>query len=89
MGSTMITKLAVPTIHLNGTSKEVLLEDYCNAIHALHEAGSALAKAYPNARDYYPQGNGAINAAMDQHDDRMNRLRGIIKELEVIAEAVS
>jgi hypothetical protein len=88
MGVLMI-KLAVPTIHLNGTAKSDLLEAYCEAIHALHQAGTAMAKTYPNGRDYYPQGATALNQAMDQHDDRMNRLRGIIKELEVIAEAVS
>lgn len=80
--------LAIPTIHLNGTSREALLEGYCEAVHALHEAGRKLAAAAPNGRDYYPQAAGAINVAMDQHEARMTKLREIITELETIAEAL-
>lgn len=78
------SRVQAPTIHLNGTSKEALVEGYRNAIHALHEAGRELAKTYPNGRDYYPQGEQAIHRAMDEHESRMNRLRGIIGELEEI-----
>lgn len=81
--------LAIPTIHLNGTSRETLIEQLCDAVHALHEAGRKLAAAAPNGRDYYPAGAGAINVAMDQHEARMKKLREIIAELEAIAEAIS
>jgi hypothetical protein len=80
-----MTDLMKPTVHLNGTSKERLLEDYCDAIDALHNAGKALAKTCPNGRDYYPQGNGAINTAMNEHEERMRKLRVVIRELETIA----
>lgn len=80
--------LAVPTIHMNGTSKNALLEQYCDAITALHDAGRKLAAAAPNGRDYYVQGGDAIRRAMDQHDARMRKLREIINELEKIAEAL-
>ena len=80
--------LAIPTIHLNGTSKESLVESLCEAIHAIHEAGRALAQTCPNGRDYYPQGNTAIQWALDQHEARMNKLREVATELEQIAEKI-
>lgn len=79
----------IPTIHMNGTSKDALVEALLEAVHALHEAGSALAKTCPNGRDYYPQGEVAIHVAMQEHAARMAALRGIIVELETIAKKIS
>ena len=81
--------LAIPTVHMNGTSREALVEGLCEAVHALHEAGRKLAAAAPNGRDYYVQGSAATGVAMDQHEARMNKLREIITELETIAEAIA
>jgi hypothetical protein len=80
-----MTDLAIPTVHLNGTAKADLINGYCEAIEALHDAGRKLAAAYPNGRDYYPQGGDAINVAMRQHEARMTKLKEIIGELEAIA----
>ena len=84
-----MTTLAIPTVHLNGTSKSDLLDQFCEAINSLHEAGWALAKAAPNGRDYYVQPGNSIAVAIDQHDARMNKLREVVSELEEIAMAVS
>ena len=80
--------LAIPTIHTNGTPKDTLIDCYLDAIMVLHDAGSALARTYPNARDYYTQGSGATSVAMDQHEARMFQLREIIKELQQLVEAI-
>ena len=80
--------LAVPLVHLNGTSRAELLEGYSDAVRALHHAGRALAKAAPNARDYYPLGPGAFAKAADQHEARMAKLREVINELEAVAMAI-
>ena len=80
--------MMTPTIHLNGTSKESLTEALCEAVHAIHEAGRALAQTCPNGRDYYPQGNEAISTAMREHESRMDRLRAVVRELEEIAESI-
>jgi hypothetical protein len=86
---TMVKKtLAVPTVHLNGTSKDALLEQFCDAIDAVHEAGKKLAAACPNARDYYPQGNEATSEAMRQHEARMLKLKSVADDLQAIAEAL-
>lgn len=82
------SKLAVPTIHLNGSSRDDLLEGYSKAITALEAAGRKLAAAYPNGRDYYVQSGDAIGVAMRQHEARMNKLREIVVELEEIAQAI-
>lgn len=84
-----MTKLAVPTVHLNGTSRESLLEGYSEAIRALNRAETKMTAACPNARDYYVQDGPAFGIAMDQHTARMKKLREIISELEEIAVAVS
>lgn len=81
--------LRIPTIHLNGTSKDALLTAYCDAIDAVHEAGRKLAQAYPNGRDYYVQDGNATSEAMAQHESRMKKLREVAAELEEIANAIS
>jgi hypothetical protein len=78
-------ELAIPTIHVNGTSRDSLLEDFCAAIDAIHDAGRKLARATPNGRDYYTQGPAAILSAMAQHEARMAKLKSIAAELEDIA----
>jgi hypothetical protein len=83
-----MSDLKIPTIHLNGTSKDALFQQVCNAIDAVHAAGDALAQATPNGRDYYPQGQEAIYAAMRQHEARMTKLREVARELETIAQAI-
>ena len=80
--------MMIPTIHMNGTSKEALVEALSEAYRAVNEAGRKLAEAYPNGRDYYPQGAGAINTAMKEHESRMERLRSVAKELEEIVVAI-
>jgi hypothetical protein len=80
--------LVIPTIHLNGTPKDSLIDALCVAVNSLHQAGKDLAATAPNGRDYYPQGNGAINTAIDQHAARMQKLSDVIRELEVIAESI-
>lgn len=80
--------LILPTVHLNGTSKQELFDTYFEALDAIATARVALTKAYPNGRDYYPQGNTAIQQAMSQHADRLQRLETIYDELHAIAEHV-
>ena len=77
-----------PTIHLNGTSGDVLFEQLANAIGALRSAAVEMDKAAPNGRDYYPQGPHALREAMEEHDARIVRLLAIKKELEEICENV-
>jgi ferredoxin-NADP reductase len=81
--------LAIPTIHLNGTSREMLSDQLCEAYSAVRIAGDTLAKAAPNGRDYYPQGPEAFEQAVREHYARMAKLRDVMKEIETIAEAIA
>jgi hypothetical protein len=44
-----------PTLHLNGTGKNDLRDEYAAAYDAIDKAIEALAAATLNGRDYYPQ----------------------------------
>jgi hypothetical protein len=78
--------LALPTIHLNGTSAQSLLDDIRDAAIAVRAAMDALSRTAPNGRDYYPQGNDALIIASGQHAERMARLRSVYAELQQIGE---
>jgi len=81
--------ITAPRIHLNGSSKQDLLETNCRARQALHEALAALAQAWPHARDYYPISDHAAFDAMREHRARVNTLGVVLTELEEIAQAIS
>lgn len=80
--------LMVPTIHPNGTSRDYLLESYKHAADAVRDAIIALDEAAPHGRDYYPQGQGAIDHAIEEHRERLMKLADVISELEQIAQAI-
>jgi hypothetical protein len=78
--------MMLPTIHLNGTSREQLFEGYMDALAAIEYALEAVKYAAPNGRDYYPQGPDAMAQAGDEHILRMKALDKIAAELRTIAE---
>lgn len=80
--------LAVPTIHLNGTSAERLTEDLANAYSKITEALEALAQTAPNGRDYYVKEAGAFEQAQNEHYARIARLVAVQTELEQIMEGI-
>jgi hypothetical protein len=79
----------IPTIHMNGDKKETLLDGYVAAIRAVRAAKEAIAAACPNGRNFYPQGDGAINQAVEEHRHRLATLNRVMDELEFIAEAIA
>lgn len=80
--------MTFPTVHLNGTSAQSLLEDLQRCTDALREARNALREASPNGRDYYVQGLTAHQQAVDEHQVRINFVLAIINELDQIAENI-
>jgi hypothetical protein len=85
--ATPLTNLTFPTIHLNGTSRKELVDGYVKAHSAVNAALAAVAATYPNGRDYYPQGDRAIQLAMDQHSARLEHLKQVLAELDELAFA--
>lgn len=78
-----------PTIHLNGTSKQMLLDGYLAALRALKDAQEALSKIEFNARDYYVQGPDAWPAARDEMADQFGKLNEVEGYLTDIAIHIS
>lgn len=73
--------MKLPTIHLNGTSSEELVQQACDAANAISVALTALSQAWPNGRDYYPQGNTALREAEAEWESRRQRLQSVYNEL--------
>lgn len=64
-----------PTLHLNGTGKTTLRDEYAAAYDAIDKAIDALAAATLNGRDYYPQAEGAYYQARSERDAALDQLR--------------
>lgn len=77
-----------PSIHLNGTSKEELARQIEQALTDLNRALGSLEQAAPNARDYYPQGDGAFKQARAEHTGRVGKLCEVREDLETLYEAL-
>jgi hypothetical protein len=69
-----MTDLTLPSIHLNGTGRKMLTEDYTAAYDAVHNAIRALRNIEFNARDYYTQGADAFHRARTQRDVQLHHL---------------
>lgn len=78
--------MQLPQINLNGTGGVQLMEQYLLARKAVQDAIEAVAEAAPHGRDYQTLPPGSAHKAMEEHVDRMNRLRSVHNELEAIAE---
>jgi hypothetical protein len=73
--------LTAPTLHLNGSGFAHLDEGYLAAVEALRAALEAVQATGPNARDYYPAGDGAYRAALAEHKNRLAKVREVLDEL--------
>jgi hypothetical protein len=80
--------MQIPCIHFNGTSKEALIRELCNASEALEAAFQALKKTAPNNRDYYPIGAAAFEAAYNEHNARLAKVDDVKKEVDALTCAI-
>lgn len=55
--------MPMPTVHLNGASRESLVEQRTDVADALRDVEDAIRQAWPHGRDYYPQGPDALTTA--------------------------
>lgn len=78
-----------PTVHLNGTSKAHLYEQYETQVNALRAAIKALEENGPNARDYYHQGRTAFQEAEHEHRARLAAIKDVMREIYFIWEYVT
>lgn len=82
-------KVAVPTVHLNGTGGKQLQAQLRAQAEAIQAAIDALAANAPHGRDYYVQHDDAYSIARAQHDARLAALRKILEELATIHDHVT
>jgi hypothetical protein len=59
-------KMTQPTIHMGGTSRWQLADQYSEAASAVRTAIAKNKAAAPNPRDYYTQGPEAFSLAMTE-----------------------
>lgn len=78
----------IPTVHLNGTDGDTLLNRVADASNAVYAAIAALCEAGPNSRDYYPQGSDVALAAQREHEARIKSLRAICADLVTIHDGI-
>ena len=78
----------VPSVHMNGTGRDELLQQLVDAITATEAAIAALNQAMPNGRDYYVQSPTAIDVATREWRDRVIKVAEVHSELTKIAEAL-
>jgi len=75
-----------PTLNINGTSADDLIQPRIDACDALRAAMVALKQATPNGRDY-PGDNDQCVADRQAHYDRLAAITAIAAE--IMAEAIS
>jgi hypothetical protein len=80
--------IILPTVHLNGTAKQDLVDQLDIARIALGVAVEALEDARPNARDYYPVGPDAFPRAQSEHQVRVLALRAVLEQLHTLHASV-
>lgn len=74
-----------PTVNLNGTSRNVLIEEYDNALEKLRDALTALSQVTVHGRDYHLNG-GDIIAAWNEQRARCNKIVSVIEDLQKVRE---
>ena len=82
--------VVLPSIHMNGTSKDALLKQYKDCYYAVQKAVDELQTNPPHSRDYYPQNvNGddlyaSYYPARDQHNEWVAKLIEVKNDLETL-----
>lgn len=80
--------LIVPLIHMNGTSKRMLLQQLEDAYDALQLAYDALRQASPNGRDYYHT-PGLYAKAVAQHTKRQQAIDDVMASIQSEYEEIN
>lgn len=78
----------IPTVHLNGTSKDALIEQNTAALKALQSAIKALRMAAPHGRDFYVQKDGAFQEAVRLHHARLASLVAVEADLTALVSGI-
>ena len=79
--------LVLPQVNLNGTSREALVEQQLDVMHAIRALKAAMNEAAPNGRDYQFR-PAEFSPARDAWDERMKLIHDMGNEIEAHAMAI-
>lgn len=71
-----------PTVHLNGTDRKMLADDYLLAWRHLNDAITAFNAIEFHQRDYYVQPDGAWQQATTERSEAAHKLHEVHKYIE-------
>jgi hypothetical protein len=77
-----MSDLTLPSIHLNGTGRKMLTDDYQTAYRKLIEFRDAFRSIEFNARDYYVQAEGSFSRASTDRDIMEHKIGSLMQYLE-------
>jgi len=80
--------VSIPTLHLNGSSGDTLLDNAHDAVRDLDVLIDGLRMHPPHARDFYVQGEGAYRSARAEHEARIAALTAILAEYREIKSGI-
>jgi hypothetical protein len=84
-----LSSIPVPSVHLNGTSRDALIRQLLDAHDALRQAVETMQDGAPHARDYYTQADpDAFTKARNAHFARLAKIEDVQNELFALAEAI-
>jgi len=71
------SEILLPVVHLNGTSKDSLVDGLRDIVEGIDSALSAIQDAWPHGRDYYTQAIDmhAVHAQWAQRREDLQRIR--------------
>ena len=81
---TQTPELSIPTVHMNGTSKNELLDQLSSVYEALDNVLDVMRNASPNGRDYYTQEHGSFEKAVTEHRHRALKVYAVRDEVETL-----
>jgi hypothetical protein len=80
--------MTLPTVHLNGTSRDELVRQQKAVIGQAWALREALHDAMPNGRDFYPHGPDVINEAVQKHREKLIWCENLITECNKAIESI-
>lgn len=80
--------IQLPVVHINGSGRKSLQEQYYAAYMGVHGAIVALRKLEIHDRDYYLLGSNAGPRARHENQARLDRLKEILDEIEAIYKSL-
>lgn len=83
------TIIVVPTVNLNGTSRQELVKQQLDAWHALEAAMTAMKAAAPHGRDYQTDDAVTFRVARFEHGRRLQAIVTLMSEYQQMAEAIN